>query len=248
MSPETSHKKRLLILASKLGYQTRGFADAADKLGVEVRFGTDRCHQLDDPWGDSALPLHFEKPREAAEEIVRAMHDNPPDAILALGDRPTPTAAYASKALGIPGNSPEAVEVCRNKLRQREFLAAAGVRVPEFFSFALADNLAQVLPRVKVPCVVKPLSLAASQGVIRANNPEEFKRAVNRIQMLLTSPEIQVLRESALDRLLVESYIPGREVAVEGLITEGRVRVLAIFYRIENLPHRQPANLTAPEK
>jgi biotin carboxylase len=229
MSPETSHKKRLLILASKLGYQTRGFADAADKLGVEVRFGTDRCHQLDDPWGDSALPLHFEKPREAAEEIVRAMHDNPPDAILALGDRPTPTAAYASKALGIPGNSPEAVEVCRNKLRQREFLAAAGVRVPEFFSFALADNLAQVLPRVKVPCVVKPLSLAASQGVIRANNPEEFKRAVNRIQMLLTSPEIQVLRESALDRLLVESYIPGREVAVEGLITEGRVRVLAIF-------------------
>jgi biotin carboxylase len=226
---EDSPKKRLLLLASKLGYQTRGFADAADKLGVDVRFGTDRCHQLDDPWGDSALPLHFEKPREAAEEIVRALHDKPPDAILALGDRPTATAAYACKTFGILGNPPDAVEACRNKLRQREILAAAGVPVPEFFSFVLTDGLAQVLSHVKFPCVVKPLSLAASQGVIRANNPEEFKRAVDRIQMLLTSPEVQVLREPALDRLLVETYIPGREVAIEGLISEGHVRVLAIF-------------------
>jgi biotin carboxylase len=229
MSPETSRKKRLLILASKLGYQTRGFADAADKLGVEVRFWTDRCHQLDDPWSDGALPLHFERPQDAAKEIARAMHDDPPDAILGLGDRPTPTAAYACKLLGIPGNPPSAVEVCRNKLRQREVLDAAGVRVPAFFSFALTDDLAHVMPRVKFPCVVKPLSLAASQGVIRANNRDEFKRAVNRIRLLLTSPEVQVLREPAMDRLLVETYIPGREVAIEGLISEGSVRVLAIF-------------------
>src|SRR4029077_2017817 len=101
--------------------------------------------------------------------------------------------------------------------------------VPEFFSFALADDLDQVLPRVKFPCVVKPLSLAASQGVIRANTAEEFKRAVERIDLLLGSPEIQVLHEPALDRLLVEAYIPGSEVAVEGLISGGHVRVLAIF-------------------
>ncbi len=81
-------KKRMLILASKLGYQTRGFAEAAERLGVEVVFGTDRCHQLDDPWGDQALALHFEAPREAAEEIAREMSGNPPQAILALGDRP----------------------------------------------------------------------------------------------------------------------------------------------------------------
>jgi len=59
--------KRVLILASKLGYQTRGFAEAAAKLGIEVRFGTDRCHKLKDPWGDEALALQFEKPRDAAQ-------------------------------------------------------------------------------------------------------------------------------------------------------------------------------------
>ncbi len=134
-------QKKVLILASKLGYQTRGFAEAAEKLGVEVRFGTDRCHKLDDPWGDAALALHFENPREAAQEIVRAFSDGVEgkkafDAVLALGDRPTVTAAYAAEALGIAGNSPTAAEICRSKLRQRETLRAAGVRVPGFFSFA----------------------------------------------------------------------------------------------------------------
>ena len=227
--PETLMKNRLLILASKLGYQTRGFAEAAEKLEVEVLFGTDRCHQLENPWGDEALALHFERPGEAAEEIARELHGSPPDAVLALGDRATPTAAYAAQAFGIPGNSPEAVQACRNKLRQRQALAAAGVAVPEFFAFSTAHELSQVLPRVKFPCVVKPLTLAASQGVVRANNPEEFEQAVERIRTLLTSPEIQILHEAGLDHLLVEKYIPGREVAIEGLLDGGRLRVLAIF-------------------
>ncbi len=226
---ETKKSKRLLILASKLGYQTKGFSAAAEKLGVEVIFGTDRCHKLDDPWSDGALPLHFENPRESGLEISRELSGKAPDAVLALGDRPTLTAAYAAKGFGIGGNSIESVELCRNKLRQREVLQAAGIRVPEFFSFGLAEELNEVLLRVDFPCVVKPLSLAASQGVIRANNAEEFKAAVNRIRALLESPEIQVLREPNLDRVLVESYIPGREVAIEGLVDAGRLRVLAIF-------------------
>jgi len=235
MSRPLNTKKKLLILASKLGYQTRGFAEAAEKLGVAVHFGTDRCHQLDNPWGDDALPLHFEHPRQAAAEIARGLQASPPDGVIALGDRPTPAAAYAARLFGIPGNPPEAAEACRNKLRQREVLEAAGVPVPEFFSFSTAHDLSRVLRRVKFPCVVKPLTLAASQGVIRANDAAEFEQAVERIHELLTSPEIQMLRETNLDRLLVERYIPGKEVAVEGLLTGGRLRVLAIFDKPEPL-------------
>lgn len=225
----TSCKKRLLILASKLGYQTRGFAEAAEKLDVEVSFGTDRCHKLDDPWRDSALALHFEWPMQAAEEIVEKFRGNPPDAIIALGDRATPAAAYAARSLGIAGNPPEAVEICRNKVRQRRALLAAGVLVPEFFSFAPSDKMEHVLARVQYPCVVKPLSFAASQGVIRANDAREFELAVERIRLLLKSPEIQVSREPDSAELLVEKYIPGSEVAIEGLMENGRLRVLAIF-------------------
>lgn len=223
-----TQRKRVLILASKLGYQTRGFAEAAEKLGVDAVFGTDRCHKLDDPWGDRALALHFESPRDAAEEITRELRANAPHSILVLGDRPTPTAAYAAQLLGLRGNSPEAVETCRNKFRQRQTLAGAGLPVPEFYRLAPDEDLAAAA-RAKFPCVIKPTVLAASQGVIRADDPADFTRAVEKIRALLASPEIQVLREPGLDELLVERYIPGQEVAIEGLLTNGSLRVLAIF-------------------
>ena len=229
MTEEAQGTKRLLILASKLGYQTRGFAEAAETLGVEVIFGTDRCHQLDDPWGDRALALHFESPRQAAEEIARELRANPPDAVLALGDRPTPAAAYVAHSFGIRGNPPDAVEICRNKLRQRETLAKAGLPVPQFFPFAANEDPAQAAARAKFPCVVKPTVLAASQGVIRANNAADFDWAVRIIRGLVESPEIQVQHEPGLDQLLVESYIPGTEVALEGLLENGSLRTLAIF-------------------
>jgi biotin carboxylase len=220
---------RLLILASKLGYQTRSFAEAARALGVEVVFASDRCHQLEDPWSDGAIALHFDRPEEAARRIVSQLLVRPVDGLIALGDRPTTTAAYAARALGLAYNHPEAVENCRSKLRQREILREAGLPVPGFFSFRLDKRLERILPRVQFPCVVKPLRLAASQGVIRANNPKEFQAAMARIRALLESPEIQVTHEAELDRLLVERYIPGAEVAVEGLLTRGRLHILAIF-------------------
>ena len=220
---------RLLILASKLGYQTRSFAEAAKALGVDVVFASDRCHQLEDPWADGAIAVRFDEPEDAARHIVKQSFVRPVDGLIALGDRPTATAAYTARALGFAYNSPQAVENCRSKLRQREVLRDAGLPVPGFFSFRLDKRVEKILPRVQFPCVVKPLRLAASQGVIRANDPEEFQAAVARIKQLLESPEIKATREPELDHLLVERYIPGAEVAVEGLLTRGKLRILGVF-------------------
>jgi len=227
--------QRLLILASKLGYQTRSFAAAAQRLGIEVALGTDRCHQLDDPWNDRAIALAFERPDEAAAEIVAHAAETPIHGIIALGDRPTPAAARAARSLGIRYNSVESVENCRSKLRQREVLSAAGLPVPAFYSFALGDSLTVAASRARFPCVLKPLRLAASQGVIRANDEVEFGAAAARIRALLESPEVRVAREPELDRVLVEDYVPGAEVAMECLIERGRLRVLAIFDKPDSL-------------
>ena len=234
-APSRGEPPRLLLLASKLGYQTRSFALAARKLGCEVIIGSDRCHQLDDPWADGAIPLHFEQAEQAAATLVEAVRARPVRAILALGDRQTVTAAHAARALGLCYNSPEAVENCRSKLRQREVLQAAGLPVPDFFAFLLNEDVAAVLSRVVFPCVVKPLRLSASQGVIRANDAAEFRAAAERIAQLLASPEVQVTREAELDRLLVERYIPGAEVALEGLLEGGKLRVLALFDKADPL-------------
>jgi biotin carboxylase len=227
--------KRVLLFAAKLGYQTRMFDTAAKKLGVELAFVTDRCHQLDDPWGDRAQAVHFETPEAAAYEVVQTERQKQVDGILALGDRPAAVAAYAAPGLGILFHHPAGVEVCRDKFRMREVFHEAGLATPWFRNVPLTPTPEPALLGITYPCVLKPLSLSASQGVVRANNREEFLAGAVRLKRLLGSAEIQATRERNLDRMIVEGYLPGKEVAVEGLVTQGTVRVLAIFDKPEPL-------------
>jgi hypothetical protein len=221
--------KRLLLFTAKLGYQTRSFEDAARKLGVQLVYVTDRCHQLEDPWGDQAIAVHFESPEVAAYTVMEAVRGHDVSGILVLGDRPTAAAGYAARGLGIRYNHPAAVEACRNKLRMREIFRDAGLNVPWFRALPIDPNPEPALLGLSYPCVLKPLSLSASQGVVRANNREKFLAAAARVRRLLQSPEILATREPSLDQMIVEGYIPGREVAVEGLLTDGVLRILAIF-------------------
>src|SRR6266852_2166792 len=225
----TTPSKRLLLFTGKLGYQTRSFEESALKLGVELVYVTDRCHQLEDPWGDRAIAVHLENLEVAVYTVMESLRGQSVDGILALGDRPAVAAAYAARGLGIEYNHPASVEACRNKLRMREVFRDAGLSVPWFRSLPITPIPEPSLLGISFPCVLKPLSLSASQGVIRANNREEFLAAAARLRLLLKSPEILATRESNLDRMLVEGYIPGREVAVEGLLTDGALRIVAIF-------------------
>jgi biotin carboxylase len=221
--------KRVLLFSAKLGYQTRSFAAAAKKLNVELAYVTDRCHQLRDPWEDQAIAAHFEKPAEAAQTAVDYWRGKDIDGMLALGDRPAHAASFAARALSIPFHHPAAVEACRSKKRTREVLRDAGLPGPWFRAIALEPAPEPALLGISYPCVLKPLALSASQGVVRANNREEFVAAAARIRKLLCTPEIQATREANLDEMMVEGYLPGREVAVEALMTAGELRVLAIF-------------------
>ena len=121
--------KRLLLIGATTGYQTRAFAGAAERLGYELVLATDRCHVLDDPWGDHAIALRFEDPAGAAAALAAQAKV---DGIVALGDRPAYIAALAAERLGIPYNSPDSVAASRNKFLARERFRAAGLLVPEF--------------------------------------------------------------------------------------------------------------------
>jgi hypothetical protein len=220
---------RVLLFAMKLGYQTRAFDEAAKNLGVELVFVTDRCNRLDDPWQDRAIAVHFESPEEAAYAVMKEQAGRRVDGVLALGDRPTMAAAYAARGLGVLHNHPTSVEACRNKFRMREVFREAGLPVPWFRSVPLKAVPEPALLEIQYPCVLKPISLSASQGVIRVSTREEFLAGAARLKRLLESAEIQATRDANLDRMIVEGYLPGREVAVEGLLTGGELRVLAIF-------------------
>ncbi|HEX5411435.1 MAG TPA: ATP-grasp domain-containing protein [Terriglobia bacterium] len=225
--------RRLLLLTTTTGYQTRAFVQVAEKLGVVVAFGSDRCHVLDDPWQDGALALKFENPAESAAKIVEYAGRLPVDAIVALGDATPPTAARAAEMLGLLFHPPQTSDICRDKYRSRQRLAECGLNVPRFTRFPIAahpeDIVKDGVVPIGFPCVLKPLALSASRGVIRANHAREFIDAFKQIQTLLRSPEVQVKRDETSHYVQVEEYIDGEEIAVEGIVDRGRLKVLAIF-------------------
>src|SRR5437868_874010 len=124
--------KRLLLLCTTTGYRTRAFVDAAKKLGLAVVFGTDRCHVLDDPWRDGAIPLRFEDPRAGLNKVLEHAATCRIDAVVSVGDRPTPTGSRVAEALGLLAHPSEAADICRDKYRSREVLRAAGLNMPEY--------------------------------------------------------------------------------------------------------------------
>lgn len=223
------HAKRLMLLFTTTGYNAQDFVHAANRMGVEVVFGTDRCHVLEDPWRDAAIPLRFDVPTRAVKAIVGYARKHPLDGLIAIGDKPTVAAAFASKVLGLPANPPQAAEVCRNKFHSRRALKKAGMPVPSFGSYSVLQNPRDIAAKVRYPCVLKPFTLSASQGVIRANSPDEFDSAFQRIASLLRSPSLQERRNRNHDHILVEDFISGREVAVEGILRRGKLQVLALF-------------------
>jgi hypothetical protein len=200
---------RVLLVASTTGYQTRSFYDAAKKLNIELVLATDRCHVLEDPWGDSAVALRFEDPTEGIESLSER---GPFEGIVAVGDKPAYVAALAAKRFGLNFSPPSAVLAARNKFLARERFRANGLLNPGYQLFQ------EPVGSVRYPCVLKPLGLSGSRGVIRANNSTEFAAAFARIRSIAADPSI-----------LVEDFLPGHEYALEGIVTDGRLKVLALF-------------------
>lgn len=221
--------KRVLLLAATTGYQIRTFGEAAERIGVELVFATDRCDQLDDPWADRAIPVRFWDDRHSVEALRDAHRTAPIHGIIAVGDRPAVLAAHAARALGLPGNPPDAVRASRNKLASRRAFQHAGLPTPAFFEISLTDDPSALAARCTYPAVIKPLALAGSRGVMRVDRASDFLWAFERLTRLLASPDILDERDEVHGRALVESYIPGNEFAIEGVMTDGVFRPFVIF-------------------
>jgi biotin carboxylase len=196
---------------------------------VGLSFASDRCDQLDDPWWDQAIAVRFHDEARSVEAVVAACGDRVPDGIVAVGDRPVVLAAALARAFGLPGHPPAAAVCSRNKLLTRRALQAEGLPTPWFEPVSIDADIAELAGRLPYPVVVKPLALSGSRGVMRVNGAEECLAAFDRLRALLRLPDVRAERDGAHDQALVESFIPGIEYAVEGLLNEGTFHLLAIF-------------------
>jgi len=202
--------------------------DAARKLKLDVVVGSKKAAVPGD-LGDAAfLPFNMHDLEEAVRSVVEFARTTPIDVVVGVDDHTTVVAAVISAALGLPHNPVTAVAASRNKHRMRELLHEQGLPVPRFALFSVDDAPAAITEKIAFPCVVKPISLSASCGVIRANDRDEFVAAFHRVAALFEKLGEETLGEGT-GKILVEDFVPGREVALEGLLTNGELRVLALF-------------------
>jgi biotin carboxylase len=218
---------RVLLLVPAATYRVADFLEAARTLGVDVVVGGEEAHALQDLMGARALVVPLDDPPAAAEAIVAHDAQAPLDAVVAIDDRGIVAAALASQRLGLRHNPPDAVAATRDKHAMRLRLAAAEVSQPPFAPLAPDagdDEVARLVTEIGLPCVIKPTTLSGSQGVLRADTVDEAVAVIERVRRIASDAT-----GGADTSLLVERFVPGPEVAVEGLLTDGDLTVLAVF-------------------
>jgi len=219
---------RLLLLLPTSTYRTQDFVEAATTLGVDLVCASEKPSTFESSVPDHLLTVDFTDPVAAAETAARFAERRPLDAVVGVDDLTAVAAAAIAERLGLRANVVAAVSAARDKYQMRQCLAAAGVRVPRYRRIALKDDPFLAARGVAFPCVLKPLALSASRGVIRADNIDQFMAAFRRIAALLAREDVEA-RGDAAQFLLAEQYVHGIEVALEGLLVDGELKTLALF-------------------
>lgn len=229
MPRQDGGKPRLLLLMTTTTYRAHDFLEAARQVGVDVVIGSDQPQALAALAPGKTLVLDFLHPDQGAQTIVDFARERPLTAIVAVDDDGALPAAIACEKLALSHNSVASVTAARNKHRMRQILAQAGLPSPRFWCVPSDVDPSQVAPEVSFPCVLKPLFLSASRGVIRADEPAQFITAFQRICALLRMPDVIARGGALAQQILIETFIPGQEVALEGLLIGGELHVLALF-------------------
>ena len=216
--------QQVLLLLPAASYRNDAFRAAAKRLSVEIIAAADYCHRLAPEWGlHPLLALPFDQPQRALALALRHLRPRP-DAVLAVDDHGVELAALLSRRLGLPGNPVRSVRLLRDKLAFRSLLKRHRMNCP-WFRHLRSDADPAALRALRLPAVVKARRLAASRGVIRADDRLELIRAVAQVRRIQKQGD----RNAAQLGLVIEAFIPGREYALEGLLVNGRLRVLALF-------------------
>ena len=238
-------KPRVLLVAPRDSYRTAPYIAAARKQGVDLLIASEGKYTLsglDAP----GVQVNLHDTPGSLQAVLAAVQAQPFTGVIGTDDASTELAVQASMHLQLPHNSLRSVRLARRKDLARAQLQRAGVPVPRHWKVGLASPLAPQLTDVTFPCVAKPVALSASRGVIRADDRAQLERAIGRIAGMLADVPEREERET----LLIEEFIPGTEVAVEGLLSDGRLEILAIFDKPDPLdgPYFEETYYTTPSR
>ena len=210
-------------------YRAADFLGAAEAAGVDIVVGTNRAQTLAGLAPDHNLTLPFDDMVAAARRARAYAARCPVDAVVGVDDEAVLPAAQVAAALGIQHNPVAGVAATRSKFAQRQAMVAAGLPTPPFMASHDAPDASEVARRVGFPCVVKPASLSGSRGVLRVDRPADLAGTWERVRAIMEQARQEARQGIEDDRILAEGFLPGREVALEALLHQGELRLLALF-------------------
>ena len=210
---------RVLLLVPARTYRAADFILAAERMHLDLVVASDGALPLG---GRRVIPARSAEIDASARRIVALA--GRVDAVVAADTPMLVLAATVAAAMGLPHNPVDAVRAATDKAAQRQCWAAAGVPQPSFRLVAAGDCVRPAAEAIGFPCVVKAVSLSGSQGVLRADDPAAAVEAARRIRQILDEAE-----RPASEPLLIEEYLPGPELSIDGVLRAGDLTVTAVF-------------------
>jgi biotin carboxylase len=240
----------VLLLAKSYSYRTSAFIEAAAKVDIQVVLGSEGDHVLKSIQPEGFLTIDFQEPETATDIIVSHQESHPIDAIVSVGDDGVEIAAMASAALSLQCNPMVAAAATKNKYSMRKMFADAGLPSPGFERFSIQTDPEEISASIRYPSVLKPLSSSASRGVIRVNDSIEFKDAFQRLRKLFAQANHELSMKEMQNEILIEDFIPGEEVILEGLLISEELHSLAIFDKPDPMdgPYFEETILVTPTR
>jgi biotin carboxylase len=225
----------VILIIPSASYRTSPFMDAVSKLELKVLVLTDKSQVFSEDYPDNVITMNFEHWRVHLDTICEWSDKHSLKAVLGVDEESIVLAARLSEVLGLVHNSIESVELTKDKFLMRNALKGAGLKSPWFKRFSVHQAPQELVNEISFPSILKPTFLSASQGVVLANSIEEFKIAFEMLSKLLARPEVKKRGGEQANWILVEEFLPGKEVSLEGIVSKGKLKELAIFDKPETL-------------
>lgn len=249
--PLNAAKRRVLLVSPPESYRIQPYVRAAISLGIDVNLASQGEWAISSPHS-AGIDVPLQDHRTALTTLVELFKQRQYDAVIGTDDSTLELAAKLAKKIGLQQNPPTAVRLARRKDLSRQCLHQAGIQVPAFSVVEVSEHQLPDKPHFGFPCVIKPLALSGSRGVIRANSYEGLNQGIQR-SLKIISEQTDLYEKT---HLLLEQFIPGREFAIEGILSDGQLDVLAVFDKpdpmegpyFEETYYISPARVTLNEK
>ena len=225
----------VILIIPSASYRTGPFMNAIKKLDLKVLVISDKSQVFSGKYPDNLIIINFNHWKDKSVEISKWAKNNGLKAVIGVDEESIVLAANLSNFLNVDHNSIESVLLTKNKYLMRTELKKTGLCSPWFKIFSIYESSNKIINEISFPCVIKPTFLSGSRGVMRVNTKKELSEGIKTLNELLSLDELRKRAGKQSDYIMIEEYIPGKEVAIEGIVSEGKLTMLAIFDKPELL-------------